>query len=39
MTGWINSGGPVMWLILVCGFIALVIFLVLILKKKKKTAH
>ena len=27
MTGWINSGGPVMWLIMVCGFIALVIFL------------
>jgi len=27
MAGWINSGGPVMWLILVCGFIALVIFL------------
>jgi len=27
MTGWINSGGPVMWLILVCGFIVLVIFM------------
>jgi biopolymer transport protein ExbB len=27
MVGWINSGGAVMWLILVCGFIALVIFL------------
>lgn len=27
MIGWINSGGPVMWLILTCGFIALVIFL------------
>jgi biopolymer transport protein ExbB len=27
MTGWINSGGPVMWLILVCGFIALTVFL------------
>jgi biopolymer transport protein ExbB len=27
MIEWINSGGPVMWLILVCGFIALVIFL------------
>jgi biopolymer transport protein ExbB len=27
MAEWINSGGPVMWLILVCGFIALVIFL------------
>jgi len=27
MIGWINSGGAVMWLILVCGFIALVIFL------------
>ena len=27
MVGWINSGGGVMWLILVCGFVALVIFL------------
>jgi len=27
MIGWINSGGPVMWLILVCGFIAMVVFL------------
>jgi biopolymer transport protein ExbB len=27
MVEWINSGGAVMWLILVCGFIALVIFL------------
>ncbi len=27
MMTWINSGGPVMWLILVCGFIALVVFL------------
>lgn len=27
MTGWINSGGPVMWLIFTGGFIALVIFL------------
>ncbi len=27
MTGWINSGGPVMWLILACGFTALVVFL------------
>ena len=27
MFGWINSGGGVMWLILVCGFVALVIFL------------
>ncbi|NOU36615.1 MAG: MotA/TolQ/ExbB proton channel family protein [Kiritimatiellaceae bacterium] len=27
MVGWINSGGAVMWLILGCGFIALVIFL------------
>ena len=27
MTGWINSGGPVMWVILVCGLIALIVFL------------
>ena len=27
MVGWINSGGAIMWLILGCGFIALVIFL------------
>lgn len=27
MTGWINSGGPVMWLIFTGGFISLVIFL------------
>lgn len=27
MMTWINSGGPVMWLILACGFIALVVFL------------
>jgi biopolymer transport protein ExbB len=27
MIEWINSGGPVMWLILVCGFIALAVFL------------
>lgn len=27
MIAWINSGGPVMWLILACGFIALVVFL------------
>ena len=27
MIGWINSGGGVMWLILACGFVALVIFL------------
>lgn len=27
MTGWINSGGPVMWPILICGFIALAVFL------------
>jgi biopolymer transport protein ExbB len=27
MIAWINSGGPVMWLILACGFIALAVFL------------
>jgi biopolymer transport protein ExbB len=27
MIGWINSGGAIMWLILACGFVALVIFL------------
>ncbi|MCC7300216.1 MAG: MotA/TolQ/ExbB proton channel family protein [Verrucomicrobia bacterium] len=27
MIGWMNSGGAMMWLILVCGFIALAVFL------------